>query len=376
MRVSKLGLALAAALLVAGPALAFGTISLPFGSHKQDREHERITRHALGCGEPDLPGMSAHLPAETCFQPHSLNEMAGARGGFGAVGAPDNPARGLISTPSAHCDNGDYLDPGLNGGRPYRQTPAQARANLKACRDGMSVHLEVAVMEAGRILGGDGKVKDAEIPTIISCTFLGHTPGTPAGRAKCNVLEDFGLLLHASEDFYSHTNWTDGSDPKQPLSRTNPPGLSQNVPAAWLDLRKTGAQADAAFPAGLISGCFVSGFAAEDGCPHEVAHANLNKDNGSIDAPGDPSAAILDFSPRFKTGGGTIHGGTPPDPAGFTPRGAVELNFRRAVGAAIEDTRGQWGLLRERLLATYGPERGARIICALTHDDAARDCNR
>jgi hypothetical protein len=371
MRVSALGLALTAGLLIAGPALAFGTISLAFGSHKQDREHERITRHALGCGVRELPGLSPPLAAATCFQPKSLDELAGAKGGFGAVGAPDNPLRGLISSAPAHCDNGDYLDPSLNGGRQYRQTPDQAAGHLKACRAGMSAHLDAAVQDAGRILGSDGKVNDAEIPTVVGCSYGGHAAGTRGGRAKCNVLEDLGLLLHASEDFYSHSNWTDRPDPQLAGSRINPPGLGQTGPAPWLDLRKTGAEADTSFPPGLISGCFVSGFAAEDGCPHEVAHAHLNKDNGSIDLAGNPSAALLDFSAPFK-----VAAGPSPSRAGFTPRGAIEFNFQRAVMAAIDDTRGQWAVLRERLVTTYGPERGQRLICALTHDDAARDCNR
>ena len=39
--------------------------------------------------------------------------------------------------------------------------------------------------------------------------------------------EDLGILLHASEDFYSHTNWVDQPDSTQPIGVENPPGLNR-----------------------------------------------------------------------------------------------------------------------------------------------------
>ncbi len=364
-RALALGMGLAGLLLTAGPALAFGTLVVPFGSHQQNREHERITRHALGCGEPDLPGLSSHLPAGECFEPNSLTALAGKRFTYGAVGAPDNVFRGLITTPTAHCDNGDYLDPALNLGRVYRHGAPQARANLMSCWIWMHDNLNRAVSDAGRLLNRDGSVNDNEIPTRISCTFLGHG-GTPlARRAKCDVLEDLGLTLHASQDFYAHSNWTDHVDATRAIDRTNPPGMGQTGAAPLLDMGQTPLQAMGSVPADLITGCFVSVIAAEDGCPNEVAHTNLNKDHGLIDADGDPAGAVLDFAARFRRAAPEI---------GLTPRGAVGGNFRSAVLGAVEDSRSQWATLRGKLIATYGEPRGRAMICALTHDDPVRDC--
>src|SRR5471030_1344040 len=112
----RLGIVFAAGLLAlcsVGASWAFGTIS----GLGQNREHERITRHALGC----VPGADLAF----CFEPKSLDEIAGARGSWGAVGAPDNPTRGLMLSSEAHCDNGDWLPaPG------YPHSQADARANL------------------------------------------------------------------------------------------------------------------------------------------------------------------------------------------------------------------------------------------------------
>ena len=91
IRISR-GMFAAAALLMGPlPALAFGTIN----GLGQNAEHERITRQGLA---------SFRLGALT------LDELAGKKGTFGAVGAPDRPDRGLMSVSAAHCDNGDWLE--------------------------------------------------------------------------------------------------------------------------------------------------------------------------------------------------------------------------------------------------------------------------
>lgn len=315
---------------------AFGTIH----GLGQDREHERITRHALACGE--VGGQQG----DDCFQKESIDELAGKRFKWGGVGSPDNPARGLMSASEAHCDNGDYLDPQFTGGRTYPRTKETARAALEKCRTWMRRHLDEAVSDAAALLHGD-QVDDSQIPTFISCTYLGQK-----GRAKCNVLEDFGVLLHASQDFYAHSNWTDAPDPNRQISRENPPGLHMDGPSPWLDLRL--ANDATAFPEGLISGCFETLLAGDDqnGCADRAPHEYLNKDKGRID----DSAWRLDLG------------------AGTTPRGQVDDNFARAIKAAIADTREQWATLREALVSRYGPVRGETMICALTHDDPARDC--
>jgi hypothetical protein len=329
----KISLALVGFLFFASSqAFAFGTVE---GVKGQNREHERVTRHALGCAEG--------LDRSICFEPESLDEIAGKGKSWkgiywGAVGAPDNPATLLMFSSSAHCDNGDYVDsPG------YPHTKAAARQALLNCRAEMNKHMNEAVRDAEKLLLANGKVKDAEIPTYISCTYLYRNRG-PTSRAKCNVLEDFGRVLHASQDFYSHSNWADHAGPGA-LSLENPTGLDNRGRSPWLDLR----QDNPPFPEGLITGCYdtLSNLSADVGCPHHVKHYYLNKDTGQID---------------------------PTLGAGKTPRGSVDDNFRHAVEAAIDDTRDKWAILRERLVAAYGPAKGHMMICAITHDDPAKTC--
>lgn len=308
-------------------AHGFGTVSVA----GQNAEHERITRRALECGH-----------VENCFQAETLDILAGKQLSFGAVGAPDNPAVGLLTTARAHCDGGDFLNvPG------YPQTQADAQRVLVACRAWMKRHLDAAIAAARHLVSAKGKISRWQASITPSCVFAGRV----AGRAKCTVLEKFGIVLHASQDFYSHTNWTDQAPAGAPSAEV-PPGLGHDAPAPWLDLRTMPAN----FPAGLISECFESASIpfedrgcnyGEDGKLHRVKHAVLNKDKGSIgDAIG----------------------------AGTTPRGKADDNFRRAVQAAVDDTRDKWAALQEGLVKTYGAARAKKMICVLTHDDAVSDC--
>src|SRR4051794_35263220 len=91
-----------AALMVATLAIpsgvgAFGSLDGPLG---QRAEHQRIPRIALGC-PPGVPSTG------DCFEPVSLDQLAGKPGTLGAVGAPDaDPAR----DPRPHFDDTDFLD--------------------------------------------------------------------------------------------------------------------------------------------------------------------------------------------------------------------------------------------------------------------------
>jgi hypothetical protein len=307
----------AALILIPGQgALAFGTINT-FG---QNAEHERITRHALGCRQPGGPDDT------TCFKKQSLDELAGSAGTFGAVGAPDNPLNGRINDPKSHCDDGDFLP--IAG---YPQTAQQAQAALQECRNWMTRNIDSAV-EAAQPMVSNHRLVDKEIPTVFACSF-----NYTKGRAYCNVLEAFGAALHASQDFYAHSNWVDQPNPDSPISLTNPPGLAQAGPSPWLDLSNP----SAAFPQGLITGCF-KGIPPNgtSGCPNQVTHSSLNKDKGTID----PSVG-----------------------AGTTPRGKVAYNFSNAVNAAIADTRGKWIFLQNKLLQRYGDRDGRLMICALVN---------
>ena len=315
------------ALLGAPLLAAFGTIH----GLGQDAEHERITRHAFACAAGEAP--------DDCFEQRTLDSLAGKRGTFGAVGIADRGT--LILKAAAHCDGGDYLAVKF-----YPQSKTEAREKLVACRAWMAEQLDAAIEAAGDLLDAEGQIDDSQIPTIVSCNYGGRVKG----RAKCNVLEAFGLLLHASQDFYSHTNWTDVADKDVPYGPANPPGMGKAGPAPWLDLRT-----DKPFPDGLISGCFEAKSAISEpaNCNYgprdtpRAKHLALNKDKGQIDP---------------KVGEGT------------TSRGRINGNFARAVEAAIADTKDKWETLKEQLVLTYGPSRGMRMVCALTRDDPAKTC--
>lgn len=285
-------------------AHGFGTLN----SLGQNAEHEHITRAAL-----------------SEFGPRTLDELAGDRGAYGAVGAPDNPLRGLLVSSEAHCDNGDYVqaDPTAE---PYPQTRAEAEAALTRCREWIFQRLDDAVQAAAPLS------RPGRINTSLNCVFNGAR-----GRAKCMVLENLGLAFHAAQDFYAHSNWVDRAA-DAPISLENPFGLGHAERAPWLDPR-----GGSPFPDGLISGCFQA-VPEHLFCGSRVRHSVLNKDLGPIDNQGAAGP-------------------------GGTSRGAIQDNFQRAVGASIDDTRDKWAYFQERVLTTYGEEDGARIICVVRNDD-------
>lgn len=290
MRKHALVVAALAAVTIASPqALAFGTIH----ALGQNAEHERITRQALaGLG----------------FGGDSLSELAGKTGTFGAVGAPDNPARGLMSNKAAHCDGGDFFNsPG------YAQSQGAAQAQLTACRDWIMSNINAAVNDASGLVKPNLSLDSTSI--FGGCTYNGVK-----GRAKCNVFEDLGLVFHASQDFYSHSNWIDAPRPNPSI--TNPAGLNNAAPAPWLS------PAGAAFPAGLITGCY-DGFPESAYCNGRIKHAVLNKDTA-----------------------GTTRG-----------------DYVKAMNVAAQDTRAKWSYFESQLVARYGPARGQKMICVIKSDN-------
>ena len=130
----KVSVAAIAVLVSVASAFAFGTIH----GLGQNAEHERITRHALG--GPCTVGFNG-LP---CFEPESLDMLAGKKGTVGEVGLPDVT---MITDPKAHCDMGDYLDvPG------YPQSRAAAQSHLSECRAWMKAKLDEAVRDAAALV--------------------------------------------------------------------------------------------------------------------------------------------------------------------------------------------------------------------------------
>lgn len=328
----RLGAGLLVPLIVAGSmalvpssAAAFGTVE----GGGQNREHERITRAAVAC--PAGAGSDGD-----CFEPRSVDQLAGTGKKFGAVGAPDLTE---TSNPAAHCDDADYLAGG------YPATRDEATARLRECVDHLRGRFGEAVESADGLLDGAGEIVSSAVDLETDCV-----PGTATERrAKCATLEAFGRALHGVQDFYSHSNWADEADPSAPIGAGNPPGLNLAAPSPLLDLRGSGLPA---IPDGLTTGCFVvpDEVAGVRACRSRVTHAALNKDTGLID----------------QTSGSTS--------SPTTPRGEVGDNFAKAVAGATVETRRQWQDLRDELRATYGSAPASRMACSLTHDDPPNDC--
>ncbi|HTJ32171.1 MAG TPA: vWA domain-containing protein [Dactylosporangium sp.] len=328
-RAAAVVLALVAATMtvVAGPqpASAFGTI----GTLGQNWEHERITRLALGCAPKQRS-------TGDCFEPRSLSQLAGHLGTFGAVGAPD---RDQVLDSSAHCDDADYLDkPG------YPQSRQQATAALAACIEHLRLEFGKGVDAAGKMLDAGGNLVPKQAQLHGGCSF----DHTYTDIAKCSALEGFGRALHGAQDFYSHSNWADESDPDEPISETNPPGLNRTDQAPFLNLTVNGPIDLSSLPAKFTTGYYSLG---TDYCTpfnSRIRHACLNKDKAVIDNSG------------FATDPGTA-------------RGQVLKNEQKAVSAAIAETARQWRDFRALLRTTYGNDKANRIIMAMTQDVTSID---
>jgi hypothetical protein len=306
-------------------AAAFGTIE----GAGQHREHERITRAAVAC--PAGTGSD-----DGCFEPRSIDQLAGHGNTFGAVGAPD---RTEVSNPAAHCDDADFL------AGSYPQTRNEATARLGDCVNHLRRRFRDAVNSARELLDDNGHIAGAEVDLDSDCVL----DSVEERRAKCQSLESFGRALHGTQDFYSHSNWADVADPARPIDDDNPPGLNLPAPSPVLDLRGSGALA---VPRDLTTGCFVvsdqvPGFGV---CEGRVTHAAVNKDDGLVD----PST------------------GSPTSPT--TPRGKVGANFANAVAGAVAETRHQWQELRDALEDSYGTTDASLMTCALTRDHPSIEC--
>jgi hypothetical protein len=300
-------------LILSSGAWAFGVEP---GENNLGSEHEKITRAAVR----DLG-------------PLTLRQLAGEGEFAGAVGAPDDPDRGLVNQASAHCHAGDFLETD----DAYAQTREQAQAALTSCRDFITSNIERAVALAG------GLYKGTPATAELNCDFTADKHSV-----KCRVLAHLGLAFHAAQDFYANSNWVD-RPANGPVSGKNPPGLGQSGRAKWLDPRLK-----EEFPQGLISGCpgDLRLLGVTVGCEYgafppvlgkfRVLSEDLAKSRGPI---------------------GRGAGGT-----GTTPRGAINGNFSRAVTAAVDDTADKWAYFRERVLQQYGRTKGMTIMCLLAQD--------
>ena len=307
-------------------AAAFGTID----SAGQHREHERLTRAALACaGDARSIG--------DCFEPGSMDSLAGHDREFGGVGAPDSDE---VFEPAAHCDNADFLS------TDYPLTRDVATVELVDCVNHLRIRFDEGVERAGDLLDVDGRVISDEVDLDAECKVV----EARESRAKCATLEAFGRVLHGAQDFYAHSNWADEADPARPIGADNPPGLNRPGPAEVLDLRS---DTPPVVPTELTTGCFVvqDEVPGVGECAGRVTHAALNKDNGLIDPDTGETA----------------------EPT--TPRGMVGENFAKAVAGAIIETRRQWQDFESELRDRYGDDDAESMICALTHDDPVDDCS-
>ncbi|KAJ4413915.1 hypothetical protein N0V85_003382 [Neurospora sp. IMI 360204] len=360
---------------------SFGTINEPIvlGQHN---EHEMITRLAFQCPGASTGAIINVKSDGVCFEPRSLDQLAGTHidvqgfpipggGTNGAVGAPDllDP---VPEGPEAHCDDADFIDiPG------YPRTREQATQALQTCVDHLRGRFKQAWKSAADLIELDEEVtneegsahlqKKGQLRIRRDMVDLSPFPGgdcrfafsalhiNTLARAKCATIEAFGRSLHGVQDFYAHSNWVDQHDGSQPISVANPPGLGRNDTAPFLDLRTHGAIPGELVPTNLSTGCFVVPDATpgRSNCEGRVSHHTMNKDHGVVYLDG-----------TF----GEIGPGTP------RTEKAREENFKRAVAAAVEDSRNAWKALREELRDRYGAEKGDLMICALVRDDPVRDC--
>jgi hypothetical protein len=186
-----------------GSAAAFGTID----TGGQRREHERVTRAGLSCA-----GDAGSDPY--CFEPKSVDYLAGNAPEFGAVGAPDSDE---LSDPAAHCDNADFLEGG------YPRTRDEATASVVACVNHMRMRFGEGVDAAQGLVDDRGQVIADAVNLQPPC----RSRRDAEHRAKCLTMEGLGRALHGTQDFYAHSNWADEADPTRPIGDDNPPGLNQ-----------------------------------------------------------------------------------------------------------------------------------------------------
>ncbi|KAK4641188.1 hypothetical protein QC761_610140 [Podospora bellae-mahoneyi] len=351
--------ALAAGLIGLTPlTAAFGTINEPviLGQHN---EHEMVTRLAFQCP-------SGQKSDGVCFEPRSLDQLAGYHrevmgvalpgAGFnGAVGAPDT-LDPVPEGPEAHCDDADFVDvPG------YPQSRKEANKNLQKCVDHLRARFRQAWVSAEMLVDERRRIRPGEVELTNAfggdCNFAFPSLQINVfARAKCSTLEGFGRALHGVQDFYSHSNWADETDTSKPISETNPPGLALHGTAKFLDLRASGPIPEDQIPYNLTTGCFTipDGTPGSGDCAGRVTHHALNKDHGVIHLDGTFGEAGPG-SPRSE---------------------AISRNFENAVRVAVQSSKETWAAFREHLREQYGTVAGNLMICALVRDDPIKDCRK
>ena len=114
-----------------------------------------------------------------CFEPKSIDYLAGHDRQFGAIGAPDSDE---LSDPTAHCDNADFRAGG------YPHTRDEATAAVLDCLRHLRTRFGEGADSARGLLDDQDRVIDAEVRIEPECR-LGDRADS---RAKCASLERVG----------------------------------------------------------------------------------------------------------------------------------------------------------------------------------------
>ncbi|MSX01914.1 MAG: hypothetical protein F2813_02010 [Actinobacteria bacterium] len=377
MTSSKRLLLLTLSLLVLVPANAhaFMTWNAPGNA-----EHERITRLAVACNSAlDRPapeglnwrqdlclpsgGDSVKQPWWFAFE-RSMRMLAGADSYFGGVGAPDRLGEVISSSDRAHCDNADAWFPTSQGPfGSYPRTFDQRAAGLRDCLRLLQKDVGVAVTQAGLLVDSNGRLDAPQADLSEDCNVDYDPDRSPnkthdRGWAKCNALIALGRALHITEDFFSHSNWTDLNPGA--LNIKNPQGLQSDVrtvPSA-LGYPRTDADIDAFIAqTQVITGAYGSG------TKNRVTHNDyLNKDEGN---------GTIGWTRGQIPTGDKGHSGR--SVAGFD--GTYD-NFQRAAKGAAYAAASVWTDYRSRIFDLYGADRGAKIWNAVRENTPWTQCGQ
>jgi hypothetical protein len=166
----------------------------------QKAEHEKITRSLAAAG----------------FEGDALDLLAGKRGKYGGVGAPDNILKGL-GPGAQHCEGAGYL-PGMAGSQDESDTA------MRVCLTWFQWNRGDAVAAAGLLIDADLSPSMDQIRADFSTCTWPKEAGSDK-TALCTVYNRLGRSLHLAQDFYAHSNWSDYSTGK---SLDNPPGLDRS----------------------------------------------------------------------------------------------------------------------------------------------------
>lgn len=275
----------------------------------------------------------------------------------------------------AHCTGGDYLSAEDNEQKTYPVSRAEANSFYAECLAIMVSSMQKAVKAGDALVTGNEKqgyqIDKNQMIGSQSCKnyrqwkYVWNSERAkyeyiPSGyqndsRAKCQVLSSFGRQIHATTDFYAHTNYADQAVPNRPLGINNPPGLNQSEPAALLET-------------------------------YSLWQASKASDLDPIQAPANYAALIQQVSqdaqriPEKLTSGCWRYSTDPygkcdnriseyttmqKDTSGDWRSYSVSGNFTRATTVAKADVRRQWEGLAQAFRDTYGEAKGNLIVQAM-----------